>query len=693
MLSEACSLGYLDFIHVFHMTEKMLIDKGLLIILFALAWSYSVSPIDAQTLSGSRPDVVRALAQRVTPRTAQSTAPRKNGYTPVRALAGNRPPAVPGKGMGRRTPARLSRVRIAGTIPEVTPSAGPITLGTSLARVLHTSQLSLTTIAGSDEQYFDSNFDLVADQRRTFDSDGGSFDIAIGKSGTRYEVFSATDTQGKSKGILVSANDTNGDFIRDTSASFDLYRDFGLPSAVAVVSGTSTSGREFIIVSSSGYFNPNNPNDPNNEPSAGVVLLVRAVGGSGFDSSLSRSLVQVGDNKLNNANALTMLPGNNLLIADFDSHELRIVRDTNNDGIPDTLDTKPFYTYKFSDDGPLDVAANSRGVVFSHGYGNNTVLLAIYDDNADGYGETEETAVQGLSIDNNLVFHGLAVDREGTAYLIEDASGAADSTADGGNLGTPQIDAFPDPALNGILRDGAAFASVDQPAQQGLSGLGFGSDQLLGPVGRVKVTNSATFTGNATFDGLATITGTNLTGGATGMTEANAAQSGVFVTVEGRNARVLSFNDTQINIYIPNAVGAGTRSVLVFKNSDIVAADDVTITDANPGVFTPTQTGSGQALSLLASGLRYTAGPFDAVTDGQPSVVVVYGTGWRNALPLTVTIGGKPATVQYAGTAGDFPGLDEAVVVIPTGVTGNANIVITTTNAKSSRSDVFLPLK
>jgi uncharacterized protein (TIGR03437 family) len=156
---------------------------------------------------------------------------------------------------------------------------------------------------------------------------------------------------------------------------------------------------------------------------------------------------------------------------------------------------------------------------------------------------------------------------------------------------------------------------------------------------------------------------------------------------------VLSFNDTQINIYIPNAVGAGTRSVLVFKNSDIVAADDVTITDANPGVFTPTQTGSGQALSLLASGLRYTAGPFDAVTDGQPSVVVVYGTGWRNALPLTVTIGGKPATVQYAGTAGDFPGLDEAVVVIPTGVTGNANIVITTTNAKSSRSDVFLPLK
>jgi uncharacterized protein (TIGR03437 family) len=91
--------------------------------------------------------------------------------------------------------------------------------------------------------------------------------------------------------------------------------------------------------------------------------------------------------------------------------------------------------------------------------------------------------------------------------------------------------------------------------------------------------------------------------------------------------------------------------------------------------------------------LRYTAGPFDPISNGQPSVIVVYGTGWRNAIPLTATIGGKPATVQYTGIAGDFPGLDEAVVVIPAGVTGNAGIVITTTNAKTSRTDVFLPLK
>src|SRR6185295_12259120 len=72
-----------------------------------------------------------------------------------------------------------------------TPEAGPIPPGTPLTQVLHTSQISLTSSAGTDEQYFDGNNDLVADQRTTLDSDGGSFDIAVGRSGARYEVFSA----------------------------------------------------------------------------------------------------------------------------------------------------------------------------------------------------------------------------------------------------------------------------------------------------------------------------------------------------------------------------------------------------------------------------------------------------------------------------------------------------------------------
>jgi hypothetical protein len=328
----------------------------------------------------------------------------------------------------------------------------------------------LTSTAGTDEQFFDKDSDLVADDRTTFDSAGGSFDIAVGKSGTRYEVFSAS-LNNTLVGILITANDTNGDFVADSTATYDLHRDFSLPSAAAVVTGNATDGREFVIVSSSGYFNSANPNDPNNEPSPGIVLLVRDPTTGGFDAAQSKTLVTVGDNKLFNANGLALMPNNDLLIADFASDELRIIRDTNGDRVPDTLDATPYYSYQFSDDAPIDVAVNSLGVVFSHSEGNDTLLLAIYDDNHDGRADHDEVAVEGLSIDNNLFLHGLTVDNNGTVYLIEDATASHDGT--GGNLGTARIDAFRDPLQNGLLENGKLFVQADT-SNLGLSGLGFG---------------------------------------------------------------------------------------------------------------------------------------------------------------------------------------------------------------------------
>src|SRR5205085_11854113 len=161
----------------------------------------------------------------------------------------------------------------------------------------------------------------------------------------------------------------------------------------------------------------------------------------------------------------------------------------------------PYYSYQFSNDAPLDVAVNSRGVVFSHSTGNNTVLLALYDTNNDGRADTDEVVVEGLSIDNNLILHGLTVDREGTVYVIEDATGAADTTATGGNGGIPAIDAFPDPALNGFLRDGTLYATADNPTAQALTGLAFGQDATLQPVAHLTLTNSSSRHVDATRPG------------------------------------------------------------------------------------------------------------------------------------------------------------------------------------------------
>ena len=290
--------------------------------------------------------------------------------------------------------------------------------------------------------------------------------------GSRYEVFSATSNNNH-VGVLVVALDTNGDYQIDSSTTFNLRTNFNFRSAAAVVTGTSRAGREFVIISSSGYFNELDPNDPNNEPSPGIVLLVRNTSGGGFDDSRTRELVRVGDDRLFNANGLALLPNNDLLVADFTSNELRIIRDTDNDGMPDTLATTPYYSYQFSNDQPLDVAVNSRGVVFSYSAGDDTVMLALYDDNADGRADRDEVCVEGLSIDNNLFLHGLTVDGAGNVYVIEDAAGTADGS--GGNGGTPRIDAFPDRFQDGFLSDGKVFTQADDPSDQALTGLSFGS--------------------------------------------------------------------------------------------------------------------------------------------------------------------------------------------------------------------------
>lgn len=643
-----------------------------------------------------KPDVQRALASRIRESLAEK---RKDGYAPAQSKMSlpQRPSHAVRKNQEgdaqRRPPARLIKSRsISSEVREDAASLPRILSGTPLSWILHTSQLSLTSTAGTDEQYVDASGDLVADERTTFDASGGSFDIAVGRSGARYEVYSAT-LNNRNVGVLAVALDTSGDYVRDSVSTFDLERDFSLPSAAAVVSGTSSAGREFVIVSSSGYYNFNNPSDPNNEPSAGVVLLVRDPATGGFDSSRSRSLVRVGSNELNNANALALLPNNDLLIADFDSNELRIVRDTDADGIPDRLDATPYYRYQFSNDSPLDIAANSRGVVFSHSVGNDTVLLAIYDDNNDGYADHDEVAVEGLSIDNNLIFHGLTTDREGTVYVIENASGAADLVADGGNLGTPQIDAFPDPALNGILRDGSLFAAADNGNTQALSGLAFGVETVLPAVAHLKMTNSASLRGNGTKGGLASILGTGLTRGTSGQSESDASARGVAVTIEGRRVPVLSFNDSQINIYVPDAAGTGVGSVVVYVNGNVIAADDVSVANDNPGLFTVTQNGAGEAIALQVSGMQYTRSPFNAKTNGQPTVIALFGTGWRNSLPVTVRIGGQTATVEYAGPSGGFNGLDQINVRIPNGVTGASAVVITTASGATSRSDVVVTIK
>ena len=166
----------------------------LLIIVSVVQAGRAQSRVEAEL----KPDVRRALSTRTRESSMQK---RKEGYTPMRsratlpqrsALAKVGDEANP-EVKRRRGPARVINRKSDVSDAKLDAVAySRILAGTPLSWILHTSQLSVTSLTGTNEQYVDATGDLVADERTTFDTNGGSFDIAVGRSGSRYEVYSAT---------------------------------------------------------------------------------------------------------------------------------------------------------------------------------------------------------------------------------------------------------------------------------------------------------------------------------------------------------------------------------------------------------------------------------------------------------------------------------------------------------------------
>src|SRR5215510_1239478 len=108
----------------------------------------------AQTIDPKiRPDIKRALS--ATPR--RGPHKRAKSYRPTRSV--EQRSLRPHKNETEST----QRIARAGR-SEALSTTAPIPAGTSLSRVLHTSQLSLSSTAGTDEQFFDKDNDWVADQ-------------------------------------------------------------------------------------------------------------------------------------------------------------------------------------------------------------------------------------------------------------------------------------------------------------------------------------------------------------------------------------------------------------------------------------------------------------------------------------------------------------------------------------------------
>jgi uncharacterized protein (TIGR03118 family) len=220
------------------------------------------------------------------------------------------------------------------------------------------------------------------------------------------------------------------------------------------------------------------------------------------------------------------------------------------------------------------------------------------------------------------------------------------------------------------------------------------------------IVNNASYAAGALAPGsLAAIFGANLTEGISACIppactptfradkRLNATLAGAQVEINGVPAPILAASPIQLVVQIPAELSAGASAkVQVTVAGQSSTPSTISIGAAFPGIFSTAGSGSGPGVITHANGTLVNATspavPGETVTIyvtglGQtspavPTGEVPSGTVSIVAAPI-VTIDGLPATVQTSGLNSATVGLNQIVVVVPSGVhTGtNVNVVVT----------------
>jgi uncharacterized protein (TIGR03437 family) len=177
-------------------------------------------------------------------------------------------------------------------------------------------------------------------------------------------------------------------------------------------------------------------------------------------------------------------------------------------------------------------------------------------------------------------------------------------------------------------------------------------------------------------------------------------------------APILYESATQIAAIVPYYPPgfAGTATVQVVDNTATTAVILVQVTASEPEIFTANSTGTGQAAALNQNGAPNSAS--SPASAGQVVVLYVTGDGTitspgpdgiinplslplpKPVLPVSATVGGVAATVEYAGEApGAVQGVMQLNLLLPAGVpTGSAVPVKVTVGTATNKANVTIAI-
>jgi uncharacterized protein (TIGR03437 family) len=187
--------------------------------------------------------------------------------------------------------------------------------------------------------------------------------------------------------------------------------------------------------------------------------------------------------------------------------------------------------------------------------------------------------------------------------------------------------------------------------------------------------------------------------------------AGTRVLFNGVPAPIVYAWNTQVAAAVPYGISGSTAQVIAEYQNQISAAATVQVAPASPGLFTLDQSGKGQAVALNQDGTNAINGAANPIQIGKSIALFVTGVGQTSpagvdgqlgsaplpvpALPLTVTIGGAPATVtSKSAIQGVIAGVMLVIAQVPTGITaGNAVPVSVSVGGVSTQSGITLAVK
>ena len=161
----------------------------------------------------------------------------------------------------------------------------------------------------------------------------------------------------------------------------------------------------------------------------------------------------------------------------------------------------------------------------------------------------------------------------------------------------------------------------------------------------------------------------------------------------------------QINLIIPSGLPTGAATVTIENGSATPLSTTIQIDSVSPGLFTANASGVGVPIALAAiygangsvtpetvftcpAAYQCAPAPMSLGSSTDQLIVSLYGTGIRhNTGSVTATINGQPATVLYAGEQGQYAGLDQVNVQVPTALKGAGSVpVILTVDGRVSNT-------